>query len=44
MTPSQAAKATSIDYETSQKLKTAYNKNPEKKIPVKKPNLTPNKP
>lgn len=36
MTPSQAAKAANVYYETARTWKTAYNKDPEKNIPVKK--------
>lgn len=36
MTPSQAAKSSSVNYETTRKWKTARSKDPEKNIPVKK--------
>lgn len=44
MTPSQAAKAANVHYETARKWKTAYNKGPEKNIPIKKTNRTPSRP
>ncbi|CEP18324.1 hypothetical protein [Parasitella parasitica] len=40
--PSEAAKAANVNYETARKWKTAYNKDPEKNIPLKKTNRTPN--
>ncbi|KAG1325872.1 hypothetical protein G6F62_008322 [Rhizopus arrhizus] len=38
MTPSQAAKAANVQYETARKWKTANEKNPEEDIPLKKTN------
>lgn len=45
MAPFQTAKkAANAHYETARKWKTAYNKDPEKKIPAKKTNRTPSRP
>jgi len=44
MEPSEAAKAANVNYETARKWVTEYNKDPEKKIPVKKTNCTTNRP
>lgn len=44
MKPSEAAKAANVNYETARKWVTEYNKDPEKKIPVKKTNRTANRP
>lgn len=44
MKPREAAEAANVNYETARKWKTAYNKDPEKKIPFKKTNRTPNRP
>lgn len=42
--PAEAAKLANVYYETSRKWKTAYNKDPEQKIPFKKTNRTSNRP
>ncbi|CEP13779.1 hypothetical protein [Parasitella parasitica] len=44
MTPSEAAAAANVNYETARKWVTEYNKDPEKKIPTKKTNRTINRP
>lgn len=44
MTPVETAKTTNAKYETARKWKTAYNKDPEKNVPVKKTNRASNRP
>ncbi|KAI9330548.1 hypothetical protein BD770DRAFT_432631 [Pilaira anomala] len=44
MKPCDAAKAANINYETARKWKRTYNNDPEKNIPFKKTNRTPNRP
>lgn len=44
MTPSEAATAANVNYETARKWVTEYYKDPEKKIPTNKINRTINRP
>ncbi|KAG1143759.1 hypothetical protein G6F37_010663 [Rhizopus arrhizus] len=44
MKPKEAAKAATVNYDTARKWKQAYDKDPEKNIPLKKTIRIPNRP
>jgi transposase len=44
MKPKEAAKAANVNYDTARKWKQIYDRDPEKNIPLKKTNRTPNRP